>query len=350
MIPDSAWGALPQHPGPNRLLLLLWQFSGWKPGGDPPFAWPSVDTLACRLRLRARTVREGLEKLRELGYIRPAVECRIANGRRDEREGWRLFEDPADAAAFDIEAAAQSQLDLFAGSAAHVDNSVDGEAAATDGAAQVRTESAQVRTSDGAGAPKIGAGAPNHPYSGAGVELASELVVSVGPPPDDDDASRIWSTYEADRARMLPSSSPPRTGPPPLALRALIAEIGLPRVEAYARRSLELAADAVARDRLCAATLVLARHDGREWHVARVEAVERYHETARSVELVPRPPPPPDPLVDGARVDLHEREAYERGGDDAVRAQRRELIERPTAGVAHIEDWLQKHRAGGSHV
>lgn len=343
MIPDSAWGVLPQHPGPNRLLLLLWQFSGWRPGADePPFAWPSIDTLAGRLKVRARTVREAIAKLVELGYIRDAREHRVAAGRRDEREGWRLFEDPADAAAFDAEAAAVAQLDLFAGSAAPVDNSVDTEPSATDEPAQVRTISAQVRTDSCAGAPEIGAGAPTT-KEGAGVELIFERPLSEGPP-NDDDASRIWSTYEADRARMLPSSPRPRTGPPPLALRALIAEIGIAAVELYARRSLELAADAVARDRQCAATLVLARADGHEWHPKRVAAVAAYPDPPAAASA-PRPPPPPDPVVDGEPVAIWELAAWREGGAEAVRRERGTDADR-SAGVAKISDWLAKRKAG----
>lgn len=161
----------------------------------------------------------------------------------------------------------------------------------------------------------------------------------------DDDALRVWLIYESERARLLGGTA--RTGAPPLALRALIAEIGVERVEGYTRRSLELAASAVARGRSCAADLIAARSDGREWHLARVEAVERWREPEPLV-VVPSSPPPPDPVVDGRRVTRFELDAWESGGEQAVREQREREIHAQPSGVADIEAWLAKHRAGGT--
>ncbi len=296
-------------PGQKCVLLALWDFSGWRPGGDPrPFVWPSRDTLAAKLSLSRSSVDRSLRLLEADGWIVAETD--------GEREGWRLVPEPERSA---------PQLDLFA--ADPVDN-----------LGMAEPESSNVAPSPRNVAPKS-----TQPCASLPFEQHERHERAA----DDDDAARLWSTYEADRARMLPSSPLPRTGAPPLAMRALIAELGLPRVEAYARRSLELAADAVARDRQCAATLVLARADGREWHPKRVEAVERFPDPPREAPP-PRPPPPPAPVVDGEPVAIWEREAWREGGEEAVRRSRGTDADR-LAGVAQISDWLAKRKVG-SHV
>ncbi len=357
MIPDSAWGALPQHPGPHRLLLLLWQFSGWRPGGDPPFAWPSVDTLACRLRVKARAVRDALAKLRELGYVREAQEVRVAAGRQDVREGWRLFDDPAEAAAFDAERAAVAQLDLFAGAPSTVYNSVDNEPAATDGRAQVGTERAQVGTDPCAGGHKIGPGAHDASLYGAGVELVSELVVSEGPADqaddDDDDVLRTWNAAEAERVRLL-GGRPAQPDPPPEYIAAA-QRWGPERLGRAAIDGIRLAADARARGRHVAPDLVAACTNARAWTPRRIEAIEARMESlggviACAAEDIPRSHAPPDPAVDGERVTHFELDAWHSGGADAVRAQRAAPTLTPGAAARMLRDgapWLRIAGEGG---
>lgn len=327
VIPNAAWSVLPQHPGPHRVLLLLWQFSGWRPEVDEPaFAWPSIDTLAERLAIRPRAVRDALAKLRELGYVREAREHRLARGRRDEREGWRLFESPAAAEDFDREQAAASQMELFAGAPGEaVDNLCTTEHAATDLPAQVSTERAQVRTKPCAGEHEIGPG-EHRSKDRDGVELVIASVVNVGAPEhDDDDAAKIWRDYEAQRVAMLGGTL--RDGPPPASLRTLIDSHGAPAVAAYATRAIELAAAAVARGRSSAPNRVAERSDGREWHPGRLAAVMAWREpdtpaVAAAPIVVPRAMPPPDPVVDGERVTRFELDAWREGGADAVRALR----------------------------
>lgn len=336
MIPDSIWWALPKHPGPHRVLLLLWQYAGKE---SPAFAWPSVETLAARLRIQPRPIREALAKLEELDLVRPALEVRFANGKRSERVGWRLFETTEECEAYDRARALDPQLDLFAG--APCGQPVEDEPVDAEPAGQVSTNAGQVALNIGPGGPEIGPGGP-HTKEGSFMDRSVDLVVNVGAPEHDDDAARIWTRYERHRVQLLGGIV--RDGPPPATLRALIASHGAVVVEAYAVRSLELAAAARARGRHCAAELVAARSDGREWHPARLQAVASWEEPANEDSPPRRAAAPPDPRVDGARVDLLEREAYERGGEEAVRAQRRELAERPRAGVSLVEGWLASKR------
>lgn len=269
-------------PGLKCVLLALWDFSRWKPGTDArPFVWPSRETLASKLGVRRSALDRSIRLLEAEGWIVPGVE--------GEHEGWTLLPEPERAA---------PQLDLFAG-----DEAVDNSCTANAPTPKVRRESAE-----GSAEPSL--------------SLPYELYVNrIEPAADDDDGTaRLWTSYERRRVELLGGNV--REGSAPASLRALIAAKGLAAVEAYATRALELAREAVSRDRQCAATLVLARSDGHEWHPKRFDAVARYPDPPRAPVLVPKPPPPPDPVVDGQRVTLHEREAYERGGDAAVQALR----------------------------
>lgn len=310
----TKWGKQAVGPGQHRVLMALWDHAhGWREGDGDWFVWPAIGRIAARFGLTDDAVRRCLRELAARGWLRSDT----SEGNR----GWWLHVQPREDS---------PQLELFA--------SVPGEPAAVDNLCTIdRAEPHNHRAGrDGS--------LDNHRVASSTGTFGTVSEPRAGE--HDDDAARIWLAYEADRARMLGGT--PRTGPPPLALRALIAEIGLPRVETYARRALELAADARARGRTCAATLELARADGREWHVLRVEAVERFPDPPRELALLPRPAPPPDPIVDGVSLSRFERESWDRGGEEAVRAQRAAELADQSSGVASIEGWLARHRMGGA--
>lgn len=333
----SKWGKQAVGPGIHRVLLALWNHAhDWAEGEGIAewFVWPSVSTIGARFGLGDDAVRRCLRELAARGWLRPDT--------NEGRRGWWLRADPTPAA---------PQLELFAADVTEP-TAVDAPTVAPEVAPPVDN-----LCTDG-GNHRAARDEPSRPARqtialllSTGTELNVSEARASARGPDDDDVQRVWSTYETERVRVLGGTV--REGPAPLALRVLVAELGLPAVERYAARSLVLAADAVKRGRDCAATLVIARSDGHEWHPRRVDAVARFPDPPAPLQIASRPPPAPDPVVDGERVTLHEREAYEFGGDEGVRAQRAELAARPTAGVAHIEAWLRdvRGKAGGSgHV
>lgn len=311
MIPAAAWRAPsigPKiGPGPHRLLLALWDHDHrWRPGHGTGFAFPSHDALAAKLGVARSTVYRGLVELERAGWIRA--------GRSPElgRQGWHLLTEPTaqrDALPEAATAGAGEQLALTWG--------------ADDEPAAKNTSAAPSLPPPPASDPNLrivaSEGSESPPLQGTEVKH------------HDDDASRIWARYERERVAQLGAygAAPLRSGPPPRAMHALAASLGgdWSAVERYGLTAIELAAAWCARGLDLAAPAVAWRADGLEWTRKRYDRTMAKADASRGAVLPAAPMrrieiPAADPTVDGERVDRFERDAWESGGADAVRAMR----------------------------
>lgn len=142
------------------------------------------------------------------------------------------------------------------------------------------------------------------------------------------DLLRIFHAYEQHRHTALGGPEPRRTVP--ASMVSLWQELGgngaaSKKLAEYGRRAIEIAAKMKADDAPGWQERARWRSDGGEWSKKRYDAVMAW-QGAGAEPCRPSPPPTPDPIVDGQRIDLHEREAWEAGGADAVRRQRAEAL------------------------
>lgn len=139
-----------------------------------------------------------------------------------------------------------------------------------------------------------------------------------------DDGIRIFRAYEQRRVATI-GGRPARTTPP-TGIYALWRELGgtadaWKKVEQYGKRAIELCQHAIDTHDARAQDKIAWRADGNEWSSNRYRVVMAWQGNGAEPPK-PAPPPEPDPVVDGTRVDRHEREAWDAGGEDAVRKQR----------------------------
>jgi hypothetical protein len=310
MIPASCCAAAVPS-GAKAVLLGLWTYAGrWFPGDGSRFVWPSVETLAAKLGRKVRGVYASLTRLVREGWIARAWDER---GRR----GWDLHPVPV--------------VPVVDDEPVQLGFAWDDEAPAVDavhsGGQPVERE---VRVCTPLRRPCTALQSSSS--TGSNHEQSS---------PHDDDASRIWSAYEAKRIAEI-GGRPHRGCNPPEAMQVLAAELGggadgWLAVERYGNRAIELAAKAKAAGYERWPWLVTLRADGFEWSKKRYDATMNYQ--GPSVDGVkPSAPPPPDPIVDGIPIDRFEREAWDSGGADAVRASRGAKLsaESVTASVAEL--------------
>ena len=270
MIPSTIWNASgisaqPLGSGPHRVLMNLWDYAHkWQQGDAEAFVWPSVDTLAARIGIGVRAVYASLATLEAEGCIRRARDA--ARG----VIGWVLSAVRAAAVAC-VELEHEPELD-------------DAQLAFAWALDEVKPEPSSTPVPECT------------PVHCRPVDLctATSTEQNLNVVRDDDDAGRIWSGYEAHRIRALASSGAraTRTGPAPKALRNLHASLGgtpdaWQRIEAYGRRSIELAALAVAQGRTSAPMLVACRADGREWSRDRFDAVMAWGNARTSAPAAP---------------------------------------------------------------
>lgn len=330
MLPDPIWRAQ-LNPGPHRILLALWDYAGWRPGcGDTwAFVWPSVETIASKLGTTASTVYRGLAQLRREGWIAQAQEQVKSKGVTTTRAGWRLFLEPkgtddpdAKRRQWPGDGPEQGEISFPAGAG--------GDTTAEDPS----SENSEGREGSFATSRQKIRDLRNPILTGSGSEPSRNVAAPAKH--DDDDEGRIWSEYEEARVRMLGGEHRGvATAPRRAAIRSLIRAVAdtlggnraaaLSKVRRYALGSLETTAAAVRGKRDCATRLVAARADGREWSFERYQATMA-RLTAEQASATTRREPEPDPLVDGVRVDLHEREVYLGGGDEAVRREREQRL------------------------
>lgn len=168
--------------------------------------------------------------------------------------------------------------------------------------------------------------------------------------PSSDEGVAIFRAYEQRRIAKLGDRYPKRETPP-MTLWNLWRELGgntaaWRKVEAYGKRAIDIAAKAVESGHEKAGQWVKLRADGGEWAKARYDAVMAWQGAAAEPHR-PSAPPPPDPVVDGERVSLLEIEAWDSGGEAAVRKRRAEVMP-PDAMADAAGAFLARLRAGAA--
>jgi hypothetical protein len=343
VIHDNAWrapavGVDPVGPAPARLLLALWDHAwDWRPGAAPPFVFPGVEALGMKLGIGRTAVYRALAELRDAGWIR--------EDSQDGRAGWTLALMPKCARAVEEETHDEMQLGFAWPTQEEIEMPANNTPKPVD---NVCTD----HDAEAASIPDVGnppsarrdsllsrKHASNHPRSGRGSTSS--------PPPDE--GVRIFRDYERRRVAKLGDRYTLRTTPP-MTLWNLWRELGgnaaaWKLVEAYGKRAIDIAAKAVEAGHEKADQWVKLRADGGEWSKARYDAVMAWQGAAAEPHK-PTPPPAPDPVVDGERVTLLEREAWESGGADAVRRQRAEALSSERLGEL-AGDFLARMRGVG---
>lgn len=293
MIPTEVWRSQ-VGPGQHRVLLALWDYAhGWRQGDGEWFVWPEIGTLAAKIGIKVRALYARLAGLESAGLIAREWSADL------DRYGWRLTISTA---------AAEPEPECDEGQL--------GFAWASSGSANDRAPVDNLRMvePDAAIASAQTCTPPLH-------ERAQPSSLRTEVEQSGDDMTRAWLAYEAERVRVLGGLA--RSGRAPETMRALVAAKGLAAVIEYGRRAIELAAEAVKAGAPLADKLVRCRSDGGEWSERRFSAVALFRPTSPPRPIVM---PPPDPVVDDRRVDLHEREAWESGGANAVRTLRRAVL------------------------
>ena len=312
MICETVWrcAAISERIGSGCkvVLLALWDHAfGWRPGDGEWFVWPSIDTLVSKLGIARSTVYRALCELRRSGWIREEI--------HDGHSGWWLSIMPLGSA---VEPAIQHDEDQQLGFSWNDDRTSEAANAPVDIPVDSPVAPAAICPATATNLSSFGARPPSIEHKKNRPSACTT----------DDDASRIWSAYEALRVRRLGGKE--RQVRAPESLRALARHLGgdaaaWAKVEAYSVRSIELAAQAKAAGRLTWPKLVEWRSDGGEWLPKRYDATMAYQGPTVDGVKASAPPPPP-PIVDGRAVDFYEAEVFAEGGAEAVRARRADTI------------------------
>lgn len=304
----AACAAAPMGSGAKSVLQMLWSYaSKWRPGDGPRFVWPSVETIADKLGRKIRGVYANLATLEREGWI---VRTRDELGRK----GWDLHPQPVERAPAEPEVEPDMQLGI-----AWPEPGDEASNEAPPPCAQpVEKSSAPAELRDESCNPTC---TPVQLHPSIGVTMNHQDTAG-------QDSLRVFRAYEAHRVATL-DGPPARTLPPP-GLLTLWRELGgnakaWKAVEAYGRRAIDIVAGMRDRGDPGWEQRERWRRDGGEWSRARFDAVMAYQGAAAEPQK-PSAPPPPDPVVDGERVTLLEREAWDAGGEAAVRKQRSEAL------------------------
>lgn len=360
--------------GPKSVLQMLWSFaSKWRPGDGSRFVWPSVETVAVRLGRKVRGVYANLTRLEREGWI-------VRDYDEKGRKGWTLhpvavaprMQETQLGIAWPSDTAGEAANSVCA---ADAPRTIDGRSTddlrtpePLDFAAEVRalTEELRAPRPQRAAAPCVQpverdtrcAISEEEPCNPARLEVQSpkRKEAPMKSPSNQDtvgqDSLRVFRSIEQYRVARLGTTigGPARPYPKGDGLIRLWRELGANAkawklIEQYGRRAIDLAALAVEQGADNATKLVKWRSDGGEWDRARYDAVMRW-QGAGAEPCTPSAPPPPDPIVDGVRVDMHEREAWDEGGEVAVRKQRAATLDADKM-AAQAADFLATLRGVG---
>lgn len=340
-VTPAACCAAPVCTGAKSVLMHLWKYaSKWYPGDGPRFVWPSVGRLAAELGRKLRGVYANLATLEAAGWI-------VRDWDDQGHKGWTLNPIAVPAAAPEMQLG-------FAWDDGPPPEPANSDAAAGDLRAEIGRLVGDLRAPVCCAEPveRIDRVAPECNSDCTGVQLPKrkEEPMNNQPPQDTagQDSLRVFRAYESHRVATLGGMEARRFAPP--GLLALWKELGgnakaWKLVEAYGRRAIDLAAKSVEAGHEKSATFVKCRSDGQEWASSRYKAVMAW-QGAAAEPCRPTPPPPPDPIVDGERVHLLEREAWDSGGADAVRQQRAAALSSERLGEL-AGDFLAKMRGVG---
>ncbi len=307
--------------------MMLWKYAAkWYPGDGPRFVWPSVATLADKLGRKLRGVYANLATLERGGWI-------VRDWDERGRRGWSLNPIPVPPATPEM------QLGF-----AWDDGPPPDPANDSMNADDFRTEAGRLaddlRTPlplDRGGEIRCGESVERAVRDCTPVQQSCTPVQLPKRKVEEEmnnqsepgrEMLRIFHAYEQHRTTTLGGPEARRLFPP--GMHTLWRELGgnasaLKKLEAYGKRAIELAAKCKAEGTPGWEERVRWRSDGGEWSMKRYTAVMSW-QGAAAEPCKPTPPPAPDPFVDGVRVDMHEREAWDAGGEDAVRRQRAEVV------------------------